>query len=213
MYYNNAIPYICFMVGKSLFNNSIHSGLQRSLLIPISLGQTTATASSGNVDLISNTYYDILKIIESIYGANMASKNYEAIPNNYDHYAQLQEGLHELQAQTTDPDITLLLQIAEHTLTGAINSYTIYGENILLRVDKTTLENSVSELLNEVNVETVNDGETTSSLSLTRSFRLAAVYNYYIMIYGMPASGAGFDPIKIAFLVDILTEKGINPYA
>ena len=115
----------------------------------------------------------------------MASKNYEAIPNNYDHYAQLQEGLHELQAQTTDPDITLLLQIAEHTLTGAINSYTIYGENILLRVDKTTLENSVSELLNEVNVETVNDGETTSSLSLTRSFRLAAVYNYYIMIYGM----------------------------
>ena len=201
------------MVGKSLFNNSIHSGLQRSLLIPISLGQTTATASSGNVDLISNTYYDILKIIESIYGANMASKNYEAIPNNYDHYAQLQDGLHELQAQTTDPDITLLLQIAEHTLTGAINSYTIYGENILLRVDKTTLENSVSELLNEVNVETVNDGETTSSLSLTRSFRLAAVYNYYIMIYGMPASGAGFDPIKIAFLVDILTEKGINPYA
>ena len=201
------------MVGKSLFNNSIHSGLQRSLLIPISLGQTTATASSGNVDLISNTYYDILKIIESIYGANMASKNYEAIPNNYDHYAQLQEGLHELQAQTTDPDITLLLQIAEHTLTGAINSYTIYGENILLRVDKTTLENSVSELLNEVNVETVNDGETTSSLSLTRSFRLAAVYNYYIMIYGMPASGAGFDPVKIAFLVDILTEKGINPYA
>tara|TARA_B100001093_G_scaffold513611_1_gene585896 strand:- start:740 stop:1345 length:606 start_codon:yes stop_codon:yes gene_type:complete len=201
------------MVGKSLFNNSIHSGLQRSLLIPISLGQSTVTASSGNIDLISNTYYDILKIIESIYGANMASKNYEAIPNNYDHYAQLQEGLHELQAQTTDPDITLLLQIAEHTLTGAINSYAIYGENILLRVDKTTLENNVSELLNEVNVETVNDGETTSSLSLTRSFRLAAVYNYYIMIYGMPASGAGFDPVKIAFLVDILTEKGINPYA
>lgn len=201
------------MVGKSLFNNSIHSGLQRSLLIPISLGQSTVTASSGNIDLISNTYYDILKIIESIYGANMASKNYEAIPNNYDHYAQLQEGLHELQAQTTDPDITLLLQIAEHTLTGAINSYTLYGENILLRVDKTTLENNVSELLNEVNVETVNDGETTSNLSLTRSFRLAAVYNYYIMIYGMPASGAGFDPVKIAFLVDILTEKGVNPYA
>ena len=201
------------MVGKSLFNNSIQSGLQRSLLIPISLGQSTVTASSGNIDLISNTYYDILKIIESIYGANMASKNYEAIPNNYDHYAQLQEGLHELQAQTTDPDITLLLQIAEHTLTGAINSYTLYGENILLRVDKTTLENNVSELLNEVNVETVNDGETTSNLSLTRSFRLAAVYNYYIMIYGMPASGAGFDPVKIAFLVDILTEKGVNPYA
>ena len=94
-----------------------------------------------------------------------------------------------------------------------MNSYTIYGENVLLRVDKTTLENSVSELLNKVNVESVNDGETTSTLSLTRSFRLAAVYNYYIMIYGMPASGAGFDPVKISFLVDILTEKGIDPYA
>lgn len=143
----------------------------------------------------------------------MSSKQYEAIPNNYDQYIQLYEALQELQAQTTNADLTLLLQIAEHTLVGAVNSYTIYGENVLLRVDKTTLENRVSELLNKVNVETVNDGETTSTLSLTRSFRLAAVYNYYIMIYGMPASGTGFDPVKISFLVDILTEKGIDPYA
>lgn len=213
MYYNNVVCVFVFMVGKSLFNNSIQSGLERSLLNPISLGQTTTAVSSGEVDLISSTYYDILKIIESLYGANMSSKQYEAIPNNYDKYIQLYEALQELQAQTTNADLTLLLQIAEHTLVGAVNSYTIYGENILLRVDKTTLENRVSELLNKVNVETVNDGETTSTLSLTRSFRLAAVYNYYIMIYGMPASGTGFDPVKISFLVDILTEKGIDPYA
>jgi hypothetical protein len=143
----------------------------------------------------------------------MASKEYESIPNNYDQYIQLHESLQALQAETTNNDLTLLLQIAEHTLVGAVNSYTIYGENVLLQVDKTTLENRVSELLNKVNVENVTDGETTSNLSLTRSFRLAAVYNYYIMIYGMPASGTGFDPVKISFLVDILTEKGIDPYA
>jgi hypothetical protein len=28
----------------------------------------------------------------------------------------------------------------------------------------------------------------------------------------MPASGVGFDPVKLSFLVDILTEKGIDPY-
>ena len=105
-----------------------------------------------------------------------------------------------------------MLQIAEHTLVGAVNSYTIYGENVLLRVDKTTLENRVSELLNKVNVENVNDAESDSNLGVVRSFRLAPVYNYYIMIYGMPASGVGFDPVKLSFLVDILTEKGIDPY-
>ena len=201
------------MVGKSLFNNTTHSGLSRPLFNSISLGETSVSVSSGDVDLISSTYFDILKLIESLYGANMASKNYEEIPNNYDQYIQLYESLQTLQAETTNNDITLLLQIAEHTLVGAVNSYTIYGENVLLRVDKTTLENRVSELLNQVNVETVTDGETTSTLSLTRSFRLAAVYNYYIMIYGMPTSGSGFDPVKISFLVDILTEKGIDPYA
>ena len=186
------------MVGKSLFNNSTHSGISRSLLNPISLGQTTSV-SSGEVDLISTAYYDILKIIESMYGANMASKNYEDIPNNYDQYVQLYESLQTLQAQTTNNDLSLLLKIAEETLVGAVNSYTIYGENVLLRVNK-------------VNVENVNDAESDSNLGVVRSFRLAPVYNYYIMIYGMPASGVGFDPVKLSFLVDILTEKGIDPY-
>ena len=200
-----------FMVGKSLFNNTTQCVFSRSLLNPISLGQTTSV-SSGDIDLISTAFYDILKIIESMYGANMASKNYEEIPNNYDQYIQLHDSLQELQAQTTNNDLTLLLQIAEHTLVGAMNSYTVYGENVLLRIDKAALETRVSELLNKANVETVNDAETDSNLGIVRSFRLAPVFNYYIMIYGMPTCGLGFDPVKISFLVDILTEKGIDPY-
>lgn len=200
-----------FMVGKSLFNNTTQCVFSRSLLNPISLGQTTSV-SSGDIDLISTAFYDILKIIESMYGANMASKNYEEIPNNYDQYIQLHDSLQELQAQTTNNDLTLLLQIAEHTLVGAMNSYTVYGENVLLRIDKAALEARVSELLNKANVETVNDAETDSNLGIVRSFRLAPVFNYYIMIYGMPTCGLGFDPVKISFLVDILTEKGIDPY-
>ena len=200
-----------FMVGKSLFNNTTQCVFSRSLLNPISLGQTTSV-SSGDIDLISTAFYDILKIIESMYGANMASKKYEEIPNNYDQYIQLHDSLQELQAQTTNNDLTLLLQIAEHTLVGAMNSYTVYGENVLLRIDKAALEARVSELLNKANVETVNDAETDSNLGIVRSFRLAPVFNYYIMIYGMPTCGLGFDPVKISFLVDILTEKGIDPY-
>ena len=172
------------MVGKSLFNNTTQCVFSRSLLNPISLGQTTSV-SSGDIDLISTAFYDILKIIESLYGANMASKKYEEIPNNYDQYIQLHDSLQELQAQTTNNDLTLLLQIAEHTLVGAMNSYTVYGENVLLRIDKAALETRVSELLNKANVETVNDAETDSNLGIVRSFRLAPVFNYYIMIYGI----------------------------
>ena len=50
-------------------------------------------------------------------------------------------------------------------------------------------------------------------MSLTQTLKLANVFNYYIMIYGMPSMGEGFDPVKVAYLVDILSSNGIDPYA
>jgi len=31
-------------------------------------------------------------------------------------------------------------------------------------------------------------------------------------VYGVPVYGAGFDPIRISFLAEILTSLSINPY-
>ena len=52
----------------------------------------------------------------------------------------------------------------------------------------------------------------TGQLAITKTFKLANVFNCYLIIYGMPAPGVGFDPVKINFLVKILKQNGIDPY-
>lgn len=193
-------------VSKSLFTNSNLPSNSRSLIHPIAL-------SSGDVfQFLSNAYITILRIIETQYGANMANKTYELIPSNYELYTSLISDLKIIQSKTTNSTMTLLLKIAEDTLIGAVNSYALYGDNLILQLDKATLEKRVDDILTDKNTALVENTFGTSNMSLNKTFKLAPVFNYYIMIYGLPCAGSGFDPVKINFLVEILTERGINPY-
>jgi len=207
-YYNITMP----SASKSFFSNKMTLSYTRSLIDPITLGSGTGAISQQEAFNIDNTFINVLKVIETMYGSNMANKTYEQIPNNYDQYALLLKAVRDQQAITTNTDLALLYKIAEETLVGAVNSYTIYGENALLRVDKATLEKRVQDLISQVNVTNIANPTSTSSMGITQTVKLAAVYNYYIMLYGMPESGVGFDPVKITFLVDILNNNGINPY-
>jgi len=209
---------------KSIFTNSTVSSNTRSLIRPTSLTITAAdVASSGGIvidggtttdvlDFLSTSYLNILRIIETQYGANMANKTYENIPSNYTNYTQLVSTLKIIQTKTTNSTLTLFLKLAEDTLVGSVNSYTLYGDNLLLQVDKSNLEKRVNDILTDKNTKLVENTFSYSNMSVQKTFKLAAVFNYYIMIYGLPVQGVGFDPVKISFLVDILTEKGIDPY-
>ena len=202
---------------KSIFTNSTVFSNTRSLIDPISLG-IYSTASSGGgatsdvLDFLTASYLSILRIIETQYGANMANKTYENIPSNYNNYTDLVANLKIIQTKTTNSTLTLLLKIAEDTLVGAVNSYTLYGDNLILQVDKSNLVKRVNDILTDKNTKLVENTFSYSNMSVQKTFKLAAVFNYYIMIYGLPAPGVGFDPVKISFLVNILTEKGIDPY-
>jgi len=203
---------------KSLFTNSTVFSNTRSLIAPISLGIYSTTSSGGGetssdvLDFLTSSYLSILRIIETQYGANMANKTYENIPSNYNNYTDLVSNLKIIQTKTTNSTLTLLLKIAEETLVGAVNSYALYGDNLLLQVDKSNLEKRVNDILTDKNTKLVENTFSYSNMSIQKTFKLAAVFNYYIMIYGLPAPGVGFDPVKITFLVNILTEKGIDPY-
>lgn len=209
---------------KSIFTNSTVSSNTRSLFRPASLTITPSeVASSGGIvidggattdvlDFLTTSYLNILRIIETQYGANMANKTYENIPSNYTNYTQLVSTLKTIQGKTTNSTLTLLLKLAEDTLVGSVNSYTLYGDNLLLQVDKSNLEKRVNDILTDKNTKLVENTFSYSNMSVQKTFKLAAVFNYYIMIYGLPVQGVGFDPVKISFLVDILTEKGIDPY-
>ena len=202
---------------KSIFTNTTVFSNTRSLIDPISLGIYSTSSSGGGttsdiLDFLTASYLSILRIIETQYGANMANKTYENIPSDYNKYTQLVSDLKVIQTKTTNTTLTLLLKIAEETLVGAVNSYALYGDNLILQVDKSNLEKRVNDILTDKNTKLVENTFSYSNMSVQKTFKLAAVFNYYIMIYGLPAQGVGFDPVKISFLVNILTEKGIDPY-
>ena len=190
---------------KSLFTNTPTNSQFRSLIDPVSIG--IAGTTSSELTFLTDSYLNILKIIETMYGSNMANKTYEQIPTDYTQYTNLVTSIQNIQSQTSNSTMSLLLKIAEETLVGAYNSFTLYGDNIFLQLDKATLEKRVEDILSNKNVQTV---ENTAS---TQTFHLATVFNYYIKIYGLPPSGTGFDPVKITFLVKILQSKDIDPYA
>ena len=142
----------------------------------------------------------------------MANITYEYIPSVYDDYTRLLAQLKLIQGRTTNTTMKLFLKLAEDTLIGSVNSFTLYGDNLLLQIDKANLEKRIDDILRDKNVGLVENTFSYNNMSLKKTFKLATVFNYYIMIYGLPAAGVGFDPVKISFLVTILKEKGIDPY-
>ena len=200
--------------GKSMFTNSAVAVVQRPLYNPISLGQGTGGGGEGLDDLalISNSYFNTLRIIEGFYGQNMADRKYYNIPNDYTQYVQYYILLETIQSKIKNSTLSLLVKFAQDTLIGAINSYTLYGNNVVLQLDKTNLEQRVQDILSNKNQRVVEIANTTGQLTITKTFKLAPVFNYYILIFGMPAFGVGFDPNKVGFLLDILNQNNISPY-
>jgi hypothetical protein len=200
---------------KSLFSAGSSHGMtsaSRSLINPISNPNVYNGVGTQDLALITDSYYNTLRIIEGFYGQNMANKTYYNIPNSYNQYVQYYILLQSIQSKIKNKSLSLLIKFAQDTLIGAINSFAIYSNNIVLQLDKTNLEKKVNDILTNKNEKVVEIANASGNLTITKTFRLAPVFNYYIMVFGMPAFGVGFDPAKIGFLVNILNELSIDPY-
>lgn len=194
-------------VCKSLFTNTVSSSNSRSLIHPGNMN-----SGSNDFALLNASFYKTLQTIEKFYGANMANKQYEKIPNSYTNYLAFYMTLQKVIVQTKNPQLKVLFQLAQDSLVGAINSYSIYGDNLILKLDKTNLQKKVNDILSGKNETMLEVATATGQLSLKKTFKLAPVFNSYILVYGCPDFGIGFDPSKISFLADLLTKMGINPY-
>ena len=201
---------------KSLFTNNTVFSNTRSLINPISFAtavQTIGTGTSQELDFLTQYYMDIIRLIQTDYSSKIANQTYEAIPTDYSQYTNLVKEVQDMRSKTTNASVLLLLQIAEDTLRGAFNSLSLYGDNLLLQLDKADLQKQIADILSDKNVTTVQSSMSTNNMTLTQSFQLAPVFNYYIRIYGTPLQGQGFDPVKIAFLIYTLQENGVDPYS
>ena len=203
------------MISKSLFSNGTIVNYLRPIYDPIYTSRVTSTITSvgaNDLTLITEDNLISFRNIEELYSSKMAEKKYEQIPKDYNLYVELYVSIDKVKQKIKNNKLLTLIRIVEDALMGAINSYALYGYNISLNLDKVGLKKTIDDILTGKNEKVVEMAQASGQLNITKSFKLAPVFNYYIIIYGMPAYGVGFDPVKINFLVDILKSKGINPY-
>ena len=209
------------MISKSLFSNGTIVNYLRPVYDPIYTGRVSSAVSGGgggfisganDLTLITEDNLVSFRNIENLYSSKIAEKKYEQIPKDYNIYVDLYVSIDKVKQKLKNNKLLTLIRIVEDALMGAINSYALYGYNISLNLDKVGLKKTIDDILTGKNEKVVEMAQASGQLNITKSFKLAPVFNYYIIIYGMPAYGVGFDPVKINFLVDILKSKGINPY-
>ena len=167
-----------------------------------------------NADLVNirTNYLSLLQKIHDDYGIHAASRNYERISTDNSVYVDVYDQITVLISNTSDDALHLLLTLSRETLMAAFHSVTLHSGNITLHIEKTILQQKVNDLLTQANSEIIQNSTTSGQFAIVRNFQLAPVYNYYIQVYGVPVYGAGFDPIRISFLAEILTSLSINPY-
>jgi hypothetical protein len=119
--------------------------------------------------------------------------------------------VHATYQNTTNLGLRLLFQITEDGLIGAINSFDLNYLNTELTQRNSELQLTINDFENKVNVKSVLKTDT-GNVSFQKSFTLAPLFSYYIVLYGMPAAGVGFDPEKLSNLLYIMEQNNIDPY-
>jgi hypothetical protein len=161
---------------------------------------------------LSQNVIDILDEIDTRYTSNIANQQYQLIPTDLDRYLVLHNTIYTTQNQQTNTNIVKLFKITNDGLHGSINTYALYTSNIQLSLNNILLQRRIEEILSGKNEQQAMSN-TTGQFTATQTFVLAPLFSYYIVMYGMPAYGVGFDPVKLSIISNILTENGIDPYA
>jgi hypothetical protein len=165
-----------------------------------------------DLSIINRVEQYSLQMIDKRYVNPVAKRKFEKVPKEYEEYLKLFMVVRSIKYKTANKTLLLLLNIVEDALVAAINTYTIYGENLMFRIDKINLEKKIEDILSNKNTVAIQMMNTSGQLKITKVFKLKAIFNYYILLFGMPLFGEGFDPIKMSFLEETMKKNGINPY-
>lgn len=196
---------------RSLISNNVN--IQRTVINPIEANCCYKKPQNGggpNIDF-NPELLGILNAVEFDYVKKMAERKYMEIPQDMDTYLNLYYKLNLIISTTQNANLKLLFEIARDGLTGALYSRGLYVDVADLTIKNTILENRITDILSGKNEQQAMDS-TCGEFVITKTFKLAAVYSYYITLYGLPAFGVGFDTNKLTMLVEILRGYGIDPY-
>jgi hypothetical protein len=146
------------------------------------------------------------------YTTFLANRQYQSISTDLNKSLLLYDEVYQQKALATNTNLLILLQITMDGIQGTMNAYTLYTQNISLTLSNIILEKKIEDILSGKN-ETSAISDTCGQFTATKTFVLAPLFSYYIMMYGLPAFGVGFDPEKLALILKVLTANGIDPYA
>ena len=188
-------------------SKSLMTGVQntsKSLINPVSTNSQQELQFGTE---LTNT----LKRIETDYVNKMAKRKFLTIPDSVPAFLALNDVMLNAISNQKNTNLRLLFQIARDGMDGAINSRGLFVDNTDLDIRVLMLNKKNDDILSGKN-EVKAIGCTTGNISISKTFKLAPLYSYYIYLYGMPAYGVGFDATKLSLLATIMTKYGVNPY-
>lgn len=188
-------------------SKSLMTGVQntsKSMVNPVSTSSQQELQFGADLTLALNK-------IENQYVSKMAAKKYLEIPELFTQYLALNDTMMTSIGKQRNTNLRLLFQIAKDGLLGSLNSKTLNADNVDLNFQVLMLNKKVDDILSGKN-EVVALGDVQGEFTVSKTFKLAPIYSYYIYLYGMPAYGVGFDAAKLSLLVSIMNKYGINPY-
>jgi hypothetical protein len=188
--------------GKSLMTGVQNTS--KSLINPVS------TSSQQELQF-SADFIRTLQQIENEYVKKMALRKYLEIPDSVPAFLSLNDTMLTAISRQKNTNLRLLFQIARDGMDGALNSKKLFTDNADLNIRVIMLNKKNDDILsgkNEIHTIACTSGH----FSITKTFKLAPIYSYYIYLYGMPAYGVGFDASKLSLLTTIMNRYGVNPY-
>lgn len=188
--------------GKSLMTGAQNTN--KSLINPVS------TSSQQELQF-GTELLNTLQKIETFYVEKMALRKYLEIPSSVPSFLSLNDTMLNAIAKQKNTNLRLLFQIARDGMDGALHSKGLFSENADLNIRVLMLNKKNDDILSGKN-EIKSIASTTGQFTITKTFKLAPIYSYYIYLYGMPAYGVGFDATKLSLLATIMQKYGVNPY-
>ena len=188
--------------GKSLMTGVQNTS--KSLINPVS------TSSQQELQFGSELLNTLQKI-ETNYVEKMALRKYLEIPTSVPAFLSLNDTMLNAISKQKNTNLRLLFQIAKDGMNGALHSRGLFVDNADLDIRVLMLNKKVEDILSGKN-EVKAVGDTSGKITITKTFKLAPIYSYYIYLYGMPAYGVGFEASKLSLLASIMQKYGVNPY-
>jgi len=181
------------------------------------INKLICTQFSSNELLFTSEQNAALNNIHKYYTEPLGLKKFNDIHYEYTEYSELFSTISNLEINTFDKTIKLLLKITLEGLTGAIHAFGL-NQSIISQNIQSLLLNNNSSLIPSLQSSSITSNDTLDTINnnnnyiLYKKFNLAPIYSYYIAMFGLPEQSKSFDPIKIKQLLSVLIKYNINPY-